>query len=382
MMNKIKIFFIRQLVKLYYRLKFKIRVSFNDFNPKRTDAYFLVGNHSFLEDGLIHAMFLKKYPFPIINAFMFTNPKMKYILTKVIYSIPKRKGQIDIATLREMMRIIKKGRGIMVFPEGNSSFFGKESHVPFSTVKLFKKFKIDVVFVKTHGAYLTKPRWGEKETKRGLIDMEYYTLFKGEELQNYSEEDIYERLVKAIQFNDFDWNREEKHLYHPKKRALGLEAYIYYCPKCHKHQTISTKDNSIYCEHCGEIAHFNAYTLISGLDFDNLVEWDRRQKEHLPQILEHVIFTSGTMDKVDMRNYETKPLGHVDMEVHARTKAVFVQNRDEETRFDIEKIDGLTLTRKREISFDYKKSTYLFKLEDPMLVYDAINYLKEGELNG
>ncbi|MFO7968655.1 MAG: hypothetical protein ACQERX_01145 [Bacillota bacterium] len=378
-MNKLKIYIIRQLVKLFYRIKFKLRVNFNDFNPKRKDAYFLIGNHSFLHDGLIHAMFLKKYPFPIINSFMFTNEKMKYILTKVIYSIPKRKGQIDISTLREIIRIIKNDRGIMLFPEGNSSFFGKESDIPFSTVKLFKKFKIDVVICKTNGAYLTSARWGKKATRRGLIEMNYYTLFKGDELAEYSDKEIYEKTKSALTFNDFAWNREEKHLYNPNKRALGLETYMYVCPKCLSHQTLSTKDNRIFCDKCGEIAHFNAYSLLSGLEFDNLIEWDKLQKARLPKILKNIIYTSGSMFKVDVKDYSTEDMGYVDMELNSFSNNLFIQNRDQESKFDLSKIEGLTLTRKKEISFDYKKSTYLFKLEDPMLIYDSINFLKEDK---
>lgn len=379
MISEIRLYILRQLLKIYYRIKFKIRFNYNDFNPKRKDPYFMIGNHSFLHDGLIHVINLKKYPFPIINAFMFTNPKMKYLLTKVIYSIPKRKGQIDISTLREMLKVIKKGRGIMVFPEGNSSFFGKESPVPFSTVKLFKKFKLDVVVAKTNGAYLSSARWGTKATKRGFIDIEFKTLYKADELDNYSEEEIYETLVEAIKFNDWDWNREKKHLYKPKKRAEGLETYIYYCPKCHAHQSLSTKGNKIYCEDCGEIAHFNAYSLISGLPFDNMVEWDKLQKKALPGIMKNIIFTEGTMDKVDMKDYQTNSLGWVNVEINPSSQAVFAQNKEQERVFEIELIKGLTLTRKKEISFDYKKDTYLFKVDDPMLLYDGIRYLK-GEI--
>jgi len=376
MFTKIRIFIIRQLVKLVYRIKYRIRIRYNDFDPKRTDAYFMVGNHSFLHDGLIHEFNLKRYPYPIINSMLFTNPKMKYLLTKVIYSIPKRKGQIDISTLREMLRVLKSGRGIMVFPEGNSSFFGKESEIPFSTVKMFKRFKVDVVVVKTNGAYLSNPRWGLHSTFRGLIEIEYKTLFKASELPALSEEEIYEKLVSALRFNDWEWNRKIKHLYHPKKRAEGLEAYIYYCPNCHRHQTLYTKGNHVYCEHCGEIAHFNAYSLLSGLPFDDLIEWDRLQKQALPEIIKQLIVSEGSMKKVDMKTFETVDLGAIDVEVNIKSRAFYIQNRDEEKVFEIDEIEGLTLTRRNELSFDYRRSTYLIKLKDPMLVYDAINYIK------
>ncbi len=365
---------LRILLKIYYRIKFNIIVDFNDFNPKRTDPYFLIGNHACLQDGLFTSIFLKRYPYPIINSFAFTNRMMKFLLTKMIYAIPKRKGQNDISTIREMMRVVKNGRGIMLFPEGNASLFGEQSVIPFSTVKLLKKFKLDIVICLTNGAYLTMPRWGDVSTKRGLIKLNYYRLFKGDELDNYSLDEIFEKLVAALKFNDFDWNREFRYSYKAKKRALGLEKYIYYCPKCKKHQTIKTKNNDIFCDNCGLIASFNHYSLLTGLEFDNLVAWDKLQKSQLPLILKEVIYTFGSMFKVDMTELESQEMGYADIELV--NKQLFVQNRMKEFLFELDKIIGLTLTRKNEVSFDYGKDTYLFKLNDPLLIYDAIKYLK------
>lgn len=372
--------FLKPLLKLFYCSKFKFKIKNNDFDPKRTDPYFLIGNHASLHDGIYTSAFLKKYPYPVINAFMFVNKNMRFVLQKLIYSIPKRKGQSDINTIREMMRVVDGGRGVMLFPEGNSSFFGEQSPIPYATVKLFKKFKLDVVVCKTNGAYLTIPRWGDKPTRNGLLELNFETLFKGNELENYSLDEIYNKLSEALKFNDFDWNRKERHLYNPKKRALGLENYIYVCPKCLKHQTIYTKNNDIFCKDCGHIAFFDAFSLLSGLSFDNLVEWDKLQKQQLGKIVKNVIYTEGSMFSVDMVKYESTPMGHADLEIIKNQ--LYVQNKMKEFVFDLEKINGLTLTKKNEVSFDYEKKTYLFKLKDPMLYYDVINYLKGEHVNG
>jgi len=370
--------FLKPFYNFFYKLKFKYEINYNDFNPKRTDPYFLIGNHASLHDGLYTSVFLKKYPCLVINAFIFVNKNMRFVLRKLIYSIPKRKGQNDVTTIREMMEVVKKGRGIMLFPEGNSSYFGEQSIIPFSTVKLFKKFKIDIVTVKTNGAYLSAPRWGDKDTRKGLIQLNFHTLFKGEELENYSLEEIYEKLVETLKFNDFDWNRERQYPYKPKKRALGLENFIYVCPKCLRHQTIKTKNNDIYCNYCGHIAYFNDFSLISGLEFDNLVEWNKLQKKQLPQIVKEIIYTEGSMFEVDTTRYDSKSLGYADLEII--NNQLFVQNKMKEYVFELDKLTGLALTKKKEVSFDYGKKTYLFKLKDPMLYYDVINYLK-GEID-
>jgi len=371
---------IKPILTLFYRTKFKFEVNYGDFDPKRTDPYFLIGNHSSLHDGLYTATFLKKYPYPVINAFMFVNKSMKFVLQKLIYSIPKRKGQSDISTIREMMKVVKKGRGIMLFPEGNSSYYGEQSTIPYSTVKLFKKFKLDVVICKTNGAFLTAPRWGDKNTHNGLIELNFKVLFKGEELENLSLDYIYEKLSEEIKFNDFDWNRKRKYLYKPKNRALGVENFIYVCPKCLSHQTIFTEKNNIHCKNCGKIANFNEYSLISGLPFDNLVEWNKLQKTKIPEIAKTEIKSEGMMYLVDTVKYKSKKLGKAytkifDNNLHANLKK-------SEFIFNLDLIAGLTLTKKREVSFDYEDKTFLFKLKDPMLYFDIINYIKENNDNG
>ncbi len=371
---------LKPFLTFFYRNKFKFEVNYGDFNPKRTDPYFLIGNHSSLHDGLFTATFLKKYPYPVINAFMFVNKTMKFVLKKLIYSIPKRKGQSDITTIREMMKVIKSGRGVMLFPEGNSSYFGEQSEIPFSTVKLFKKFKLDVVICKTNGSYLAAPRWGEKITQNGLLELNFKVLFKAEELEKLSLEYIYETLVEEMKFNDFDWNRERRYLYKPKKRALGVENYVYVCPKCLSHQTITTSKNDIYCSKCGKIAYFNEYSLISGLNFDNLVDWNKLQKTKIPEIASTNVQSEGIMYLVDTIKYKSKKLGKVETEL--RDDKFFAKLEDQEYVFDLDVLSGLTLTKKNQVSFDYQDKTYLFRLKDPMLYVDVIDYIKEKKDNG
>lgn len=369
---KLKEGFYRLLLRLFYKTRFKFELNYNDFDPKREDPYILIGNHPCLHDGVYTSMYLKKPPMPVINTFMFVNKMWKFILTKVYKSIPKRKNQSDLITVRSMMRVLKSGRGILLFPEGNSSFFGEQSDISITTIKFLKKVKKDVVIVKTNGAYLTAPRWCKKPTFKGLFSMDFKTLFKGEELDNYTLDEVYEAVKRAIRFNDFDWNRERKYLYNPKKRALGLERFIYVCPKCNSYNTISTKGNKVFCKHCGEIAHFNKYSLIEGLEFDNLVDWGKLQEKEIPRIAKDNLYTYGTMFEVDTEQYKQINRGYVDIELVKHT--LYVQNKLKEISFDLDTIKGLTLTKKDEVSFDYEDKTYLYKMNDPMLFYDIIKY--------
>lgn len=370
------------IVHMYFRSRFRFRRTFTDFDCKRIDPYILLGNHTSMIDGLVTVMPMEKYPFPVINAFMYTSPFVEFVLTKVIHSVPIRKGQSDIMTIRGMLDIIKSGRGVMIYPEGNSSYFGNESPLTYSTAKFIKIMKLDVVISKINGGYLSMPRWADYPIRKGLYDIHVYTLFKAAELEALSVGDIFEKLVEALKFNDFEWNRVERHVYHNRRRAQGLARYMYVCPICGGHQTISTKGDEIFCHNCGKIAKFDQYSFLEGLPFDNLVEWDAMQKKHLPALAKETLESEATVFLADMnwKRKRKRMLGIFDVSLtngvitftnRKRNKSVFT--------LDVALIKGQVLTGKCDLSFDYEEKVYFMRFRDPMVFLDVINYWNENE---
>ena len=55
-------------------------------------------------DPLYVAMNIKYYPYPVASNILYTNPIMKFGLNKIVKSIPKRKGQSDIQTIRTYIK--------------------------------------------------------------------------------------------------------------------------------------------------------------------------------------------------------------------------------------------------------------------------------------
>ncbi len=364
--------FYRLLLKIFYKSKYNIKVKYENFDPKRRDPYVLIGNHQSTHDGILATIYLKKPPVPTVATMIFLNPTMRFFLTKVYKAIPILKGQTEITTVRSMMKAIDKGKAVMIFPEAKASYYGANHDFVPGTSKFVKKMELDLVSFEIRGAYLTSPRWGEKNTKHGLIEITYKTLIKGEDMKNHTNEEVYEVLAKAIPYNDFDWNRERQYDYKPKNRALGLEKVIYVCPKCNGLKTISTKGNTIRCSNCGEIAHFNDKCFLEGLQFDNLVDWSKLQQKEIPRIAKEILYTYGKMYEVDTNKFTTFEIGDVDIELIE--KGLYVQHRFQEYSFDLDLMKGLALTLKDGVSFDYLDKTYMFKIKDPMLFYDVIKY--------
>lgn len=367
------------LVHLYFASRFRLRRTYTDYDRFRTDPYILLGNHTSMIDGIVTVMPMKKYPYPVINAFMYASPFMEFILTKVIHSVPKRKGQSDIATVRSMVDIIKGGRGVMIYPEGNSSYFGKESPLTYSTAKFVKKMKLDVVIGKINGGYLSMPRWADYPIRGGLYDIHVYRLIKACDLEAMSLDDIYAKLVEALSFNDFEWNRIKMHKYHNKHRAQGVQRYVYVCPKCGGHQTISAKGDEIFCSNCGKIAQFNEYSFLEGLPFDNLVEWDAMQKTHIPAMAAEGIKSVATVFRADLqlRRKRKRPLGTFDVLLKdGLISFIDPEGIKEGFTLEIAKLTGLVLTGKKDLSFDYEEKVFFMPFKDPMAFLDVITYLK------
>ena len=168
--------------------------------------------------------------------------------------IPKRTAVIDIKAVRDMFRVLKLGGSLAVFPEGVQSCSGSESEINKAIASFLKKAELPVVLCKSYGAYLSYPRYNRKR-RIGKQEYHYEILFTPEELKVLSAEEIYDKLVGSMKYNDFDWNR--KHLYKYRMRnpfdhlADGITGLLYRCPCCKKEFELYTSKNHIICRNCG-----------------------------------------------------------------------------------------------------------------------------------
>jgi hypothetical protein len=370
--------FLQWLMRKIMYSKYDFRFSYTNFDPDRTDPYFIIGNHVSLLDGQYTFLPLALYSFPVINIFEYTSRLMDFVLTKIIQTIPKRKGQSDIQTIRMMMDAMKKGNGVLLYPEGNSSYFGKESELAISTAKFLKKSKFDIIFCHVDGGYLTAPRWGDEKIRGGRFEVHYYTLFKAEELPLLTVEQVHAKIVEAMKFNDFEWNRTAKAKYITKRRAEGLQRFIYWCPVCDSVQTIKAQGNEVHCDHCGKIATFDEYSFLQGerMPFDNLVPWGEQQLKKIPEVVKRPIETTGIVHLTNLTSHRRKKLGeyHIKLENHQ----LLFQRKKRSFALHLAEVKGLVLTKKEGLSFDYLDRVYYIFVKDPMLFLNAIDYLNGG----
>lgn len=197
--------------------------------------------------------------------------------------IAKYLYQPDFLCVKKMIKVLKRGGAIGLFPEGIQSTSGSTHPINPTTVQFIKSSKANIVVCSSKGAYLATNRYS-KDRKKGYIGIYYSLLFTPDMLKELSEEEIYQKLLEKISYNDFAFNKTARHAYIGKKpNADGICNILYRCPDCENEHTLSVDHDTVRCNACGFAVRINEYydlILESGkkcpADIDEWYKWQRR----------------------------------------------------------------------------------------------------------
>ncbi|MBR6512952.1 MAG: 1-acyl-sn-glycerol-3-phosphate acyltransferase, partial [Clostridia bacterium] len=208
-------------------------------------------NHVSFYDFYYAEELLKKYNASyVINHHIFTRPVLKTIFVKC-GMIPKKILCPDTAALK-IMRTVKAGYPVVVFPEGRLSPDGRNSEIIENAAALYKKMGVPLVLTHIKNAYYTRPKWRSKFFK-GDVSVSAMRVITPEELKQMSVEEI----EKAIEENLFcEYNETPVH-FPQKNKAKGLDGILYRCADCGELYSTKTKGNDIYCTKCGAVHSFD-----------------------------------------------------------------------------------------------------------------------------
>jgi len=352
---------IRPLAWIWMKFDTKtVKRSHGDFHFSRREPYVIVANHTFLFDVVHVPMPLWKIPYIVASANLFTAQPTKFLLTNIARTIPKSKGTSDVRAVRGLLGAVKSGYPILIFSEGDTTFYGETNFIEESTFKLIKKLKVDVVTCHVKGGYLSKPRWALKPRKNRRAFLDYKLAIQKEELKEMSVKDIQKKIQKELYNNDYDFQREHMIPHKSKALAEGIEDVLYLCPKCHAVNSFASEKHDFWCEDCGTKGHVDVYGFLHGFAYDNLVDWNQFQKEHREILLKEHIASSGEMFEVSFEEGERLPLGHVDIMMEDGLMKISGPIKKE---FPFEDVYNPTLTLRRDLTFQVNKKAYLIKLD-------------------
>jgi 1-acyl-sn-glycerol-3-phosphate acyltransferase len=363
----------------YMKTKLKLKVIKNEL--KNVDGpFFVVGNHVTNYDPLITLAYSKPFV-KFVAASNNLDNRLKRILFKWARVIPINKKNSDIQTIRTLLKEVKEGNSVGLFPEGGRTWDGKNDEIIYSTAKLIKLLKLPVYNQMLHGAYFTTPRWC-KTTRKGQLQVEIYKLLEVEQIKTMSDEAIYQVLLEHLSYNDYDFQREVMIPYYGKDLAMYVERLVYACPNCKCMNQIYSNKDDFYCSHCNSKGTINQYQLIEGdFPYDNLVEFNQFQKEILPLYIEEQ-FRELFIEGVPLKRYQDKTLTKKIVNVMIHKNEIILDYTDHQETIDLAAISPVSLTFENTFTFYVDQVRYQFTIEpflhsvSIMYIHDLLNNLR------
>ena len=237
--------------KLFMYKKYHVRYTFKTDFRRVEGPFFFISNHASRLDYIFTGIPLLPLKMNYVAGYNEFHRSHLALVFRLLRVIPKKNFVPDIYTVKEISRVIKSGGGVCLFPEGMSSISGANQPVAIGTGKLLKHHKVPVYYSVIRGGYLTSPKYNLRD-RLGHVEVEYDLLFTPEDLQRLTVEEIEATINRAIYHDDYAWNKVHKHTFDiGDNGAEDLQDLLFWCPKCGKQHTISTKGNTIFCTECG-----------------------------------------------------------------------------------------------------------------------------------
>ncbi len=240
----------------------------------QTPCIVLCNHGSFIDFAYAGTLVRETSPnFVVARLYFYRKPVNDFI--RRFGCFPKSMFTSDLDCAKNCLRVLKRGGVLAMMPEARLSTVGKFEDIQKETFAFLKSAGVPVYTVLIHGDYLAKPKWGGKMRRGALVEATLEKLFDVEELKLLSKEEIEEKTVSALYYDEFEWLATHPELhYRSRKLAEGLENILTLCPKCHGHHSFTSKGHTLRCEKCGYQATLDdRYAFTERAPFANFAEW-------------------------------------------------------------------------------------------------------------
>ena len=240
---------------------------------KKDEPYIVVANHLTEVDMFMLSGAFSEHMYFVAGEHLLrteAGPKMKWAQDPIFTF----KGAPSIDTMREVIRRIKAGHNVMIFPEGSRSFNGETMKLDNGIAKLVKLAGCALATYRIEGGYFVAPRWAYT-TRTGPMRGHIANIYSSEEIRNMSKEELTDCINRDIYENAYETQRRNMYAYKGKRLAEGLENYLVRCSCCGAFDSMVTEDDSFRCTECGQSGRYNEQGFLEGegLRFDSVYDW-------------------------------------------------------------------------------------------------------------
>jgi len=267
---------VRPIAALILFLKFRYRKEMAKDLP---DNYIVVANHLTNWDSLFVGTAFKKQMYFVASEHM-ARQKNFPIIDAIMHPIIRRKGTTAISTVKDVIKVTRKGGNVALFPEGDRCWDGITCPIMPATGKMIKSAKCGLVTYRIEGGYFLNPRWS-MTLRKGFVTGKMGKVYTKEEIAAMTADEVNEVIARDL-FEDAYIRQEEKSSpYKGEKLAEGMENLLFYCPECGKMDTFTSHEDTVTCQECGHSFKMDEYGMLEGGRFSTIRDYSLWQKERV-----------------------------------------------------------------------------------------------------
>ena len=270
---------LRPVVGAYLFLRFGYRYKKAKNLP---DTYIVLSNHVTDYDPLFVGVSFPKHMYFVASEHI-SRWKVAYALIQYFLKpIIRPKGTTAAATVMEMIKTLRGGTNVCLYPEGARSWDGVTAPILASTGKMIKSAKCGVVTFKIQGGYFVSPNWSFGNSRKGPIRGDVVNVYTAEQIAAMSVAEINEAITTDLHEDAYARQAALPVKYKGKNLAQALENLISHCPGCRGLDSLSSSGNQVTCSKCGQTFTYDEYGMLHGIPYKTVKElftWQKQQVE-------------------------------------------------------------------------------------------------------
>jgi len=146
----------KAILYVFCKIYFRLEVKGADNVPKK-GGVLVASNHSSLLDPVIVGVGISRQTYFLTKQNLFEIPIFG-LLIRVLHTIPVRREQVSVSTLKELIKSLNAKKAIILFPEGTRSVDGKLGQGKIGIGMLALKAAVPIVPVYIDGAIKAFPK--------------------------------------------------------------------------------------------------------------------------------------------------------------------------------------------------------------------------------
>ncbi len=268
-------------------LKCRFRYEYDKLD-KIEGPFLLVANHNLELDPAVIGVAVGKQLYFVASEHILRKGFGTWFLMTFFRPIIHMKGKQGVQTIKQMLKTLKDGHSVCIFPEGNRSFNGQTGEILPSIGKVARRCGAKLVTYRVEGGYLTQPRWA-LTLRRGRLRGRLIGEYSPEMLKGMTDEQVNQIICEDLYEDAYVTQKQNPVPFRGKDLALGIESTLFTCPNCGRISTLHSEKDRFYCDAdgCEFEAKYDVYgelTDKAGKKY-TVTELDHLQREALKERL-------------------------------------------------------------------------------------------------